>query len=172
MISVGQDRENLWRSWGGSWRQECPEDLQLLQEARIQDHCDGSQLQEHRGGARPRRLWCPHHQPQAPCRARRDVPGEAIVECSVLYVHRKECNEKVHIRSHLWWQCPNYCKAVEVKCVTGADPSTDTLIHLDEAGFRWLHNVDEMAVEKLSSGIRGFAADAEKLETIIREKLG
>jgi len=62
-------------------------------------------------------------------------------------------------------------QAVEVKCVTGADPSTDTLIHLDEAGFRWLHNVDEMAVEKLSSGIRGFAADAEKLETIIREKL-
>jgi len=63
-------------------------------------------------------------------------------------------------------------QAVEVKCVTGADASTDTLIHLDEAGFRWLHNVDEMAVDKLSSGIRGFAADAEKLETIIREKLG
>ena len=60
---------------------------------------------------------------------------------------------------------------MEVKCVTGADPSTDALIQLDEAGFRWLHNVDEMAVEKLSSGIRGFAADAEKLETIIREKL-
>ena len=55
--------------------------------------------------------------------------------------------------------------------MTGADPSTDALIHLDEAGFRWLHNVDEMAVEKLSSGIRGFAADAEKLETIIRERL-
>jgi len=62
-------------------------------------------------------------------------------------------------------------QAVEVKCVTGTDPSTDTLIHLDEPGFRYLHNVDEMAVEKLSSGIRGFAADAEKLETIIREKL-
>ena len=58
-----------------------------------------------------------------------------------------------------------------MKCVTGADPSTDTLIHLDESGFRLLHNVDEMAVEKLSPGIRGFAADAEKLETIIREKL-
>ena len=24
-------------------------------------------------------------------------------------------------------------------------------IHLDEAGFRWLHNEDDMAVEKLSS---------------------
>jgi len=62
-------------------------------------------------------------------------------------------------------------EAVEAKCKTSSDPETDTLIHLDEAGFRWLHNVDEMAVEKLSSGIRGFAADAEKLETIIREKL-
>jgi len=28
-----------------------------------------------------------------------------------------------------------------------------------------------MAVEKLGQGIRGFAADAIKLETIIREKL-
>jgi len=43
---------------------------------------------------------------------------------------------------------------------------------LDEAGFRWLHNEDEMAVEKLSQGIRGFAADAVKLEQIIKEKLG
>jgi len=62
-------------------------------------------------------------------------------------------------------------ETVEAKCKTSSDPETDTLIHLDEAGFRWLHNVDEMAVEKLSSGIRGFAADAEKLEAIIREKL-
>merc|ERR1719410_1446461 len=62
-------------------------------------------------------------------------------------------------------------QAVEVKCKVETDPDTDTKLHLDEAGFRWLHNMDEMAVEKLSSGIRGFAADAEKLETIIREKL-
>lgn len=44
-------------------------------------------------------------------------------------------------------------------------------VHLDEAGFRWLHNEDEMAVEKLSHGIRGFAVDAVKLEAIIKEKL-
>jgi len=62
-------------------------------------------------------------------------------------------------------------QAVEVQCKVETDPDTDTKLHLDEAGFRWLHNMDEMAVEKLSSGIRGFAADAEKLETIIREKL-
>merc|ERR1712233_257106 len=48
---------------------------------------------------------------------------------------------------------------VEVKCKSHPDPATDTLINLDEAGFRWLHNEDEMAVEKLSSGIRGFAVD-------------
>jgi len=44
-------------------------------------------------------------------------------------------------------------------------------ISLDEAGFRWLHNEDEMAVHKLSEGIRKFAADAVVLENIIREKL-
>lgn len=35
---------------------------------------------------------------------------------------------------------------------------------LDEAQFRWLHNSDAMAVEKLSEGIRLFAADQKKLE--------
>jgi len=49
---------------------------------------------------------------------------------------------------------------------------TDTVkMHLDEAGFRWLHNEDEMAVHKLSEGIRKFAADAVKLENIIKAKL-
>ncbi len=37
-------------------------------------------------------------------------------------------------------------------------------IHLDEKSFRWLHNQDAMAVEKLSDGIRKFYADARKLE--------
>lgn len=41
-------------------------------------------------------------------------------------------------------------------------------IHLDEKGFRWEHNEDRMAVEKLSDGIRKFAADAIKLETMIK----
>jgi len=50
--------------------------------------------------------------------------------------------------------------------------ATDTVkMHLDEAGFRWLHNEDEMAVHKLSEGIRKFAADAVKLENIIKAKL-
>jgi transaldolase len=37
-------------------------------------------------------------------------------------------------------------------------------LHLDEKAFRWLHNEDAMAVEKLSEGIRKFYADARKLE--------
>ena len=32
-----------------------------------------------------------------------------------------------------------------------AAASDSQKLHLDEAGFRWLHNEDEMAVEKLSS---------------------
>ena len=35
---------------------------------------------------------------------------------------------------------------------------------LDEKSFRWQHNEDAMAVEKLSEGIRKFDADARKLE--------
>ncbi|XP_033913550.1 transaldolase-like [Acipenser ruthenus] len=42
---------------------------------------------------------------------------------------------------------------------------------LDEKQFRWLHNEDRMAVEKLSDGIRKFAADAVKLEAMIKEKM-
>jgi transaldolase len=37
-------------------------------------------------------------------------------------------------------------------------------LHLDEKAYRFLHNEDAMAVEKLSDGIRRFNADARKLE--------
>jgi transaldolase len=37
-------------------------------------------------------------------------------------------------------------------------------IQLDEKSYRWMHNEDQMAVEKLSDGIRRFDADARKLE--------
>lgn len=37
-------------------------------------------------------------------------------------------------------------------------------LHLDEKTYRFLHNEDAMAVEKLSDGIRRFNADARKLE--------
>lgn len=44
-------------------------------------------------------------------------------------------------------------------------------VHLDEAAFCWLHNEDQMAVEKLSDGIRKFAADAVKLERVLTERM-
>jgi transaldolase len=44
--------------------------------------------------------------------------------------------------------------------------------HLDEKAFRWMHNEDAMAVEKLSEGIRKFNADARKLERFALSKLG
>jgi len=37
-------------------------------------------------------------------------------------------------------------------------------LHLDEKTFRWMHNEDPMAVDKLGEGIRKFYADARKLE--------
>jgi len=44
-------------------------------------------------------------------------------------------------------------------------------IHLDEKSFRWMHNEDTMAVEKLSEGIRKFTEDLIKLEKYIATKL-
>jgi transaldolase len=40
-------------------------------------------------------------------------------------------------------------------------------IHLDEKAFRWEHNEDAMATDKLAEGIRKFDADARKLEKVI-----
>jgi transaldolase len=44
-------------------------------------------------------------------------------------------------------------------------------IHLDEKSYRWMHNEDAMAVEKLSEGIRKFTEDLIKLEKYISAKL-
>ena len=44
-------------------------------------------------------------------------------------------------------------------------------IHLDEKDFRWMHNEEAMAVEKLSDGIRKFTVDLVKLEKFIAAKL-
>jgi transaldolase len=44
-------------------------------------------------------------------------------------------------------------------------------IRLQEAEFRWQHNEDAMATEKLAEGIRLFAADTVKLEAAIAPRL-
>src|SRR5919204_1527343 len=48
--------------------------------------------------------------------------------------------------------------------VDTAKASDAQKIHLDEKRFRWMHNEDAMATEKLAEGIRKFYADARKLE--------
>jgi transaldolase len=45
-----------------------------------------------------------------------------------------------------------------------ATASSEQKIALDEKTYRWMHNQDPMAVEKLSDGIRRFYEDARKLE--------
>jgi transaldolase len=44
-------------------------------------------------------------------------------------------------------------------------------VHLDEKAFRWMHNQDAMATEKLAEGIRKFYADARKLEKFALAKV-
>ncbi|ERP31540.1 transaldolase [Chitinivibrio alkaliphilus] len=50
----------------------------------------------------------------------------------------------------------------------GAQGCQEEKLSLDEADFRWRMNEDPMAVEKLSQGIRAFAADTRSFETQIR----
>ncbi len=45
-----------------------------------------------------------------------------------------------------------------------ARASSENKISLDEKTYRWMHNQDPMAVEKLSDGIRRFYDDSRKLE--------
>merc|ERR1739838_449664 len=44
-------------------------------------------------------------------------------------------------------------------------------VHMKESTFRWHMNEDQMATDKLSDGIRKFAADGIKLEQMLKEKL-
>ena len=46
--------------------------------------------------------------------------------------------------------------------------SPDAEVHLSEAAFRWGHNEDAMANEKLAEGIRSFAVDQVKLEGVLK----
>jgi transaldolase len=56
--------------------------------------------------------------------------------------------------------------SVETACASG-----DEKIRLDEQTFRWMHNEDAMASDKLSEGIRKFNADTRNLEQFARTKI-
>src|ERR1700690_2947947 len=57
-----------------------------------------------------------------------------------------------------------------------AKASKDKQLPLTEKAFRWMHNEDAMATEKLAEGIRKFNSDAQKLEEYalsqVAEKVG
>lgn len=55
--------------------------------------------------------------------------------------------------------------------VEAARSSDEKQIHVDEKTFRWMHNEDAMASDKLSEGIRKFNADARKLEQFARSRV-
>ncbi len=52
-----------------------------------------------------------------------------------------------------------------------AKASEGEKLHLDEKTFRWMHNEDAMASDKLAEGIRKFNADARKLEQYARSQV-
>ena len=72
---------------------------------------------------------------------------------------------------------PNLLKELQEKeepVVRKLVPSSQTFHRpapMSEAEFRWEHNQDAMAVEKLSDGIRQFAVDQRKLEDLLAAKL-
>ena len=55
--------------------------------------------------------------------------------------------------------------------IEDAKASDEQRLRLDEASFRWMHNEDAMATEKLAEGIRIFNADARKLEALAEKEL-
>ncbi len=55
--------------------------------------------------------------------------------------------------------------------VEGAKASDAQKIRLNEKTFRWMHNEDAMATEKLAEGIRKFYADARKLEQYAQKRV-
>jgi len=52
-----------------------------------------------------------------------------------------------------------------------AQASEDERLHLDEKTFRWMHNEDAMATDKLAEGIRNFNSDAKRLEDYARSQV-
>jgi transaldolase len=79
--------------------------------------------------------------------------------------------------SPVYWKRCNKHRARSRRLLTAekAKSIQGERLHWDEKAFRWMHNEDAMAVDKLSEGIRNFYADARKLEqyarTQVRERI-
>lgn len=79
--------------------------------------------------------------------------------------------DRLTISPNLLEELKNSTEALPVKLKDEGATATPGA-KLDEKGFRWDMNEDAMATQKLAEGIRNFAADQEKLETMLKEKLG
>ncbi|MXP66574.1 transaldolase [Pantoea sp. Nvir] len=78
--------------------------------------------------------------------------------------------DRLTISPHLLEQLQSRSEPIE----RNLKPSTEGFYQpapLSEAAFRWEHNQDPMAVEKLSEGIRQFAVDQQKLEHMLMSSL-
>jgi transaldolase len=86
---------------------------------------------------------------------------EALCGCDLLTISPKLLEEMTHSAgSPTVYLTEEKAKVCDLEKIT-----------LDEKQFRWMHNDDEMASDKLNEGIRKFAIDAVKLEGLIKEKL-
>jgi len=62
-------------------------------------------------------------------------------------------------------------EAGHVQRSSGLLGEVDSREVLDEQAFRWQHNDDAMATEKLAEGIRAFAVDQQKLEQLLAARM-
>src|SRR5271166_6166330 len=86
-------------------------------------------------------------------------------------VHLAGC-DLLTISPHLLAQMEKTEGVVPRRLSADTAKASDTeKIHLDEKAFRWMHNEDAMATEKLAEGIRKFNADARKLEQYARSRV-
>lgn len=78
--------------------------------------------------------------------------------------------DRLTISPDLLQQLQDSSDPLPVKLSPG-EVSSESIVPLTEAAFRWEMNEDAMATEKLAEGIRNFAADQVKLEAMLSEKL-
>lgn len=122
----------------------------------------------------------------------KDDPG--VISVTKIYNYYKKFNYKTVVMG------ASFRNVGEIKCLAGCDlltispkflqelaNSNDEIhqylspetaknmnierVSLDEAKFRWELNDDPMACDKLSDGIRKFAADAIKLENLLKTRI-
>jgi len=84
---------------------------------------------------------------------------KALAGCDLLTISPKLLQELANSKDDIYqYLNPDNAKNLDMEKVS-----------FDEAKFRWELNDDPMACDKLSDGIRKFAADAIKLENMIKK---